>query len=518
MIIRLYCFVLLLSLSIFSFGQSVSEKDIRQDLTVFQSPLASQLKKNMSLARIRQMKDSSLKSVALAMHNGKYRSTYKLATYTPILSPVQLGKNLSIGDGYSKYEGISGIFLKGGTHIVLVEGIPKDKKVSLYIPKWLRHAPAGIEPTKDPAGWGLKRQTINIANGLNVINVSDSGGLAYINYSIEGAENLPPIKVHFVDGQVNGYFDSRKDDDQRWNELITNAIYPIMDAKGKHIQFAYPVEDLKKYTWNKGRELIQIYDSMIGLQYRLMGLEKYNLVPQNHILARVNYNYYMFRDGDGVAYMGTGSNNTMHRVLDPQKVSSGDASWGFNHEVGHVHQLRPYFNWSGLGEVSNNVFTMYVTTLLTHKSRLMESHSYDSARKEVIDARISYLQSKDLFVKLVPFWQLQLYFSGAGKNADFYPDLFQTFRQQAQSKALARHSNAADYQLNFVEQACLVSKTDLTDFFDQYGFFFVGEFPINDYGKANYKMTSQMVEACKQKIKGFHFSKPKIDISSLRDE
>src|SRR5690606_39352110 len=108
---------------------------------------------------------------------------------------------------------------------------------------------------------------------------------------------------------------------------------------------------------------------------------------------------------------------------------------------------------------------------------------------------ISFLQDPDVFNRLIPFWQLQLYFEGVGNNPDFYLDLFEAFRQQAQTEQLNARgrrggswaadrlaaSNPAVYQLNFVKKACEVSKTNLTDFFDKYGFFYVGEFELNDY-------------------------------------
>lgn len=53
----------------------------------------------------------------------------------------------------------------------------------------------------------------------------------------------------------------------------------------------------------------------------------------------MNFNYYMFRDGDGVAYLG--NDGTMRMVTDPENVLKGDARWGFSHEVGHVMQMRP---------------------------------------------------------------------------------------------------------------------------------------------------------------------------------
>lgn len=179
-----------------------------------------------------------------------------------------------------------------------------------------------------------------------------------------------------------------------------------------------------------GVELINNYDSLVYLQHHLMGLVKYGRVPTNRILSRVNYNYYMFRDGDGVAYMGAQPGYAMNLVVDPDRVILGDPCWGFSHEVGHVHQLRPYFNWGGLGEVSNNVFSLFVNTHFGTISRILDQDNYTKSRESIIDGRISYLQDEDVFNRLVPFWQLQLYFAGEGNNPDFYPDLFEAFRRQ----------------------------------------------------------------------------------------
>jgi hypothetical protein len=252
-----------------------------------------------------------------------------------------------------------------------------------------------------------------------------------------------------------------------------------------------------------------------------MGLYKYNRIPKNHLLARVNYNYYMFRDGDGVAYMGTNPGDAMPLVVKPESVIKGDPCWGFSHEVGHVHQLWPQFNWGGLGEVSNNVFSLYCTTNFGNESRLSEQKVYQRVQDSVIKKHISYLQDKDPFDRLVPFWQLQLYFSGPGNYEDFYPDLFETFRRSSQEntnrESTGRGSNPAIYQLNFIKNVCKVGKTDLTDFFDKYGFFYVGSFTINDYGDYKYNMTQEMVDKCKAEIKAMNLPKPKVDVTTLRD-
>lgn len=496
---------------------------IEKDLSHFNSPLALGLKKGIKKSDIEKIENSQLREAALSMLNKNYNLNYRAATYRAILKPEILGGQLVIGDGYSKYENITGIYLQKGENLLLVDGIAVGKTINLLVPNWNRRAPEGIEPTKDPAGWGIVRKIFPLKNGVNIITLSDFDGLAYLAYFSDKPENEKPVQLHFVNAKVNGYFDITKHTDKDWNQLIDNAVYPVIDAIGRHIQIAYPAADCKKYAYGRGLELISNYDSLIRRQHRILGLEKFKRVPKNKILSRVNYNYYMFRDGDGVAYMGTNPGNAMPLVVDPARVIKGDLCWGFSHEVGHVHQTRPYFNWGGLGEVSNNVFSLYNTTSFGNKSRISEQKNYESARKEIIEKRISYLQDKDVFNRLVPFWQLQLYFNSVGKQPDFYPNLFEAFRRQGEKEGTgngswgSRGNNPAVYQLNFIKTACEAGKTDLTDFFDNYGFFYVGEFSFDDYGKYNYKMTKEMVDEYRNWIAKRKYPKPKVDISNLVD-
>ncbi|WP_346237210.1 M60 family metallopeptidase [Niabella insulamsoli] len=509
-------------------AQSATElRSLYQDLSIFETPMATSLKKNVKRAAIDKISNAQLKQLAQALYNKTYDTKFRLANYKAWLEPTTLGQELMIGDGYSKYEGITGIYLPVGKHVILVDGIADGKEVGLLVPNWNRRAPEGIKPDKDPAGWGIHKQRFTLRNGVNIINVKDNDGLAYIDYYAEAPEQEAPIQVHFVNAQVNGYFDAALHTDQDWNKLIDHAVYPVIDAKGRHIQIAYPVEACKKYAYGRGLELIANYDSLVYRQHRILGLIKYNKVPKNHILARVNYNYYMFRDGDGVAYMGTTPGNAMPLVVDPARVIKGDPCWGFSHEVGHVHQLRPYLNWGGLGEVSNNIFSLYGTTSFGNKSRISEQKNYQKARDSIIARGICYLQDKDVFNRLIPFWQLQLYFTGAGNNPDFYPDLFEALRKQGNEERSNqrgrrggwgdRGANPAVYQLNFVKKACEVSKTDLTDFFEKYGFFWVGQFDYNDYGNYKYELTQEMADECRAAIKAMNLPLPKVDLTTLED-
>lgn len=498
---------------------SCTQKDmtpLEKDLNVFSDPLATKLKFWTSESKIEAMENADLKAVAMAIHQKQYDPQYRVASYKAHLKPETLGKELHIGSGYSKYEGITGILLKKGEQTILADGIKEGKNVNIVVPNWERHAPEGVEPTKDPNGWGLHKKVYSLKNGANVINI-ESDGLAYVDYYSESPETESDIRIHFVNDPVNGYFDVTRNTNAEWDSLLAHAVYPVIDAKGQYAQVAYPVEACKKYAAGKGVELLTNYDSMVHLQHKFIGLVKYNKVPDNRILARVNYNYYMFRDGDGVAYMGTNPGYALGMVVNPESVIKGDPCWGFNHEVGHVHQLRPYLNWGGLGEVSNNIVTLYVTTSFGNKSRLSEQKSYESARKSIIDGKISYLKDGNVFNRLVPFWQLHLYFSQNG-NPDFYPDLHEALRNNAAAmEGLNARKDVAAFQLNFVKQCCKTGQTDLTDFFTKWGFLTPVSMEMNDYGKYQIDLTQEMVDSCKAEIASWNLPLPKTDPTLLED-
>ena len=71
--------------------------------------------------------------------------------------------------------------------------------------------------------------------------------------------------------------------------------------------------------------------------------------------------------------------------------------------------------------------------------------------------------------------------------------------------------------LEFCRLACEVSNTDLTEFFDRWGFFYIGELDINDYGRYQYDILEDDVHAVKKAIADMNLPKPKVDITLLQD-
>jgi len=488
-------------------GAEADVEALKADLRFFTDPSCQQLKPRVKPENLSEFQSELMGKIAAGLLQRTYETKCRVAEYEAFPSPRELGRTLKLGDGFSRYENITGMCLESGEHVVLV-GKTRGKEISLLIPDWMRQPPTGSDPAKDPNGWGLQKDEIALHEGVNVIQVKH-GGNVYISYFDDDSRHAPRITVHFPTGRVNGYFDASQDTDRDWDRLLDQAVSPILDARGRHIQVAYPVEWLKLHTRGKGTELMANYDAMLHHHYTLMGLVKHKKVPANRILARVNFNYYMFRDEDGVAYFG--NREVMRMVADPRVVIKGDPCWGFCHETGHVLQMIPQTTWGGMTEVSCNFFSMYTVGRMGNVSRLEAQKSYASARKSIIEAnpRRSYLADEDVFNRLVPFWQLHLYFSRNG-HPEFYADVMEEMRRRPDA---GLGNDSIKNQFEFVKICCDVGKLDLTDFFEKWGFFWVGQLSVDDYGKFDFNITQEMVDATKTHILKRKYKKPASDIT-----
>lgn len=476
------------------------------DLEFFTDPSCSELKNNVK--NTRKFESQTLAAVADKMLADSYDPSYIIAQYEAYPSPQIIGETLKLGDGFSKYENMTGVYLEPGEHLVLV-GETGGRNIKLLLPNLMRKPAEGVKPTEDPNGWNLHKKEFALNEGVNIIQV-DTATNAYISYFEDNYEAAPRITVHFPTGKVNGYFDAATMGNAEWDQLLANAVSPIMDARGTHIQVAYPVEWFKEYTSGKGVELMAAYDKMLNAQYTLMGLVKYKKLPKNRVFARVNFNYYMFRDEDGVAYLG--DKGTMRMVAQPDVVVSGDPCWGFSHEVGHVMQMRP-ITWGGMTEVSNNIFSLYTSAAMGNESRLKNQKNYDTARAAIIGKNISYLHDGNPFNRLVPFWQLNLYFTQNG-FPDFYGDVMEQMRQLTN---VPEGNESIKSQFKFIEICCDVTKTDLTDFFDKWGFFWVGKISLEDYAQYDFNITQSMVDDTKKYIASKGYAKPATDLTLVKE-
>lgn len=475
------------------------------EVSLFSKENLTALKKGVGLKKIEKIKSPAIKETAILLHNNQYPLDDRFKSYEAYLSPFTLAKQLKTSP-YSQFENPTGIYFEKGDEAVLWVGDTNGFKIELRVTNW------GDENFTD--------KKYPLKEGYNRLTIEEKGN-SYISYFSEAGETNHKIDVHILGGRVNGVFDVEKDDNNRWDSLLANAASPVLDILGKKVQLAYPVESLVRESPGQGFELIQLYDSIITFQHQIMGLVKYNREPKNHIFGRVIWKGFMHADGIGAAF----HDNTMKEVANVEKLRK--SSWGVAHEFGHVNQVRPGMKWTGTTEVTNNIYSVWTQYLFNPDAPKLEREKLRDYDGPKIGGRITaYMESAfvhnqpwltqagndrwdrerprdwggDHFVKLVPLWQLQLYFAVAGENnswgnPDFYGDIF---IRAIDAPASEKEEQASYYQLEFIKNACDAAQLDLTDFFEMSRMLYPIDLWVDDYTCSQMTITEADISNVKQ--------------------
>lgn len=330
------------------------------DYVIFKDELYTQLVDGTTQTDIDALTDPFVKELAQDIFDQNYNTDYRVAEFPCLLSPHTLSAEWNTpGKLYDQLQGVTGINISKGRNVVIVSGANPNVSLTLKVVAWY----AGELVQNEHGEWigvGPAEKVYSLTNGVNIINYDNNyDGLAYISYyADENPENYSPVQVHFVYGQVNGYLTPDKTNEEM-HQICANARNTCMDLVGKHVHSVWTAKGLHDYckasdgTSLGYRQYMNVLDSLIAWEHRLLGFQKYDRVPQNKTMAYVNYTYYMFQGGYGVSFKF----DQEQRVLNCQTLmhQDGDAIWGLSHEWGHQHQMQPYFCWAGLGESSNNM-------------------------------------------------------------------------------------------------------------------------------------------------------------------
>ena len=454
---------------------------------IFADELCSQLKPNVTIDDINQLKSDAIKSMAYLLYNTPdYDTKFRINEFKAYRPLADLQSELKTSYRYNDHENPTGIFFeKGSTYIVIAQGIGDDA-VALNI----RGFSSSQYPDPQSSSYAL-------ANGINIIQTKNRGN-GYISYYTPNFQTAPKVKLHFFNGTVNGYFDiTRGDTNDDWKNLLANAKSDIMDYVGERIQGAIPVSALKQYCPTKGKELVELYDNIVKYEHEVMGIDKYNRFYGNH-MAMISVKqsgglYHASNDGFCIPI------NALEQPV-AQDLSRFDF-WGAGHELGHVNQTNGVL-WVGLTEVTNNIYSAYVE----HRLRPSGYHRlenedggfryYDFYEYSILKGG-QFLPSahNDVFVTLIPFWQLFVYTHEAGNQPDAYPALFEIMRTTDLSSM-----NDGQKQVNFMKHWCHVTKTNYLPYFKQVGMFKVVNQQISDYSTRQLTITQAMLNNLEKEI------------------
>ena len=456
---------------------------------VFADNLCTQLKAGVTKEQIEEITVDAIRNLALGIYEGTYSTKYRVAEYEPYRPVNELINELKNSYTYNNHENPTGITFKTGENIMVVaEGIG-DSPVTLQIRNF---GPSDFTTDYYP-----------LTNGINVISCKNKGN-GYINYYTSDYKTAPNVKIHFVNGTENGYFDLvRGDTNADWQQLLANAKGDCMDFRGKYIQGVFPVATLRQNCPSNGEWLVQTYDSIVSIEHDVMGLYKYNRKPKNHMavitVATSAGLYHASNDGFCVP---------VNALRDPTSPTYFDF-WGSAHELGHVNQTNGVL-WIGLTEVTNNIYSAYVEHLLRpNKYHRLENESngfryYDFMEYNIMKGgQFIPHAHNDVFCTLIPFWQLLIYTRIAGIQPDAYPDLFEKMRTMNLSGM-----NDGQKQVNFMRQWCHITKTNYLPYFEKVGMFKTVNESISDYSTRQLTITQAMLDNLKKEIEAENYPLP----------
>lgn len=488
--------------------------------TLFTDGSCSELKAGITDDDIARCEYPFFKNIAYYMMRGKYPSEFRINEFKAYPDPdIQASTHKTYP--YSLLDNPTGIAVKAGENLIVLVGDTHGYDIGLRIQNL-------DAPNED--GFGGTAYLLN--QGINKLTINEQG-LVYVTYLTKTLDdpNATPIKIHFASGTVNGYFDSQNPAHTgRWTELLGKATNRYFDVLGKYTHLTFETNDFRTYTGSDGEELINIFDQIDYNEQVMLGLEKENKMFRNRLYLNVMYKAYMYATSYHTAY----NRIVMKDICNPAKLKTSSC-WGPAHEMGHCNQIRPGVMWAGTTEVTTNIMSEYIQTVIFGQpSRLQVEdmgivyrNRYSKAWNAIIvagsphsDFRDIENHADDVFCKLVPFWQLELYFGKALgrtplKQADrggFYPSVY----EYARNKNYSGMSNG-DIQLDFVYACSKISGMNLLDFFSKWGFLTPVNKEVDDYGIKQMTVTPSMIEALKQRVNALGLPTPDVALEYISD-
>lgn len=428
---------------------------------------------------------------------GTYEAEFRVQEFQQCQHPDVMAK-INKTNGYSFLDNATGIVARKGKEFILVVGETGGDSIRIK-----------IQNLDNPDGDGYKQGSSYylLNEGLNRITPKNDG-LVYVLYHTYGEATGRKIKIHFLTGEVNGYFDIKKHKASRWQTMLKNATYKYFDVLGSSVHLTFPVESFRQYTPD-GRALIDIFDRIVFLEHEFMGLKKYNKQFKNRHYCHVVNKGYMAAPNYRTVY----GISTMEKVCDIDNLT-GIALWGPAHEMGHNNQIRPGALWHGMTEVTNNIYCLYVQEAFGIVPRIQKEVErptgtfddcwYERSMTEYFTLGLAHNENRINHCRLVPFWQLYLYLVKVEGKADFYKDLYEAIRTSPDP------ATSGDCQLEFVKKACAAAEMDLTPFFEKYGFLKPIKIEVNDYGKEIFEVTAEGVKQTLKEIKSHKY--PKLEV------
>ena len=507
--------------------------DTKSDLLgkYFTDDLYTQLKSGVTNSN--DITDSDVKAlVDNLLNDAENYKKFRVGEYKAYETIGTLQNRLKTNHQYSRYENPTGIYLETGQSCyVVVSGIGTEP-VGLKIKNWLEDNSSS---------------SYSLRNGLNYITATTEGNV-FVNYYTDEFEKASNVKIHFINAPVRGYWNQETMDNEDWVKLLEGYSADdssILFVQSEHAQLAYPISAWLQYCPTDIERLMTFYEKVQWAIRDMMGLDKYAKQTRNRQLFFATSSGPMAAGGEG-AYCPVGSLGSIMTA----DVARFDF-WGVGHEWGHNNQITPGFHWSGCGETTNNIYASWAQIhaqidfgVDSYKLRLedevtgvndysgmrggrMQTYFEEGLRKGIawqlwdgpdyhgitpnsvtvtgrdaegndIGQVTTTSRNYDHFVKLAPFWQLNLWGTLAGKCPDIIPMVIENIRTA--ENYTATYNTNGKQQINWMRLACDNAEINLLPFFEKAGLLRPIHAYIEDYGAGWNIITEEMIDELKTYI------------------
>ena len=468
---------------------------------------------------------------------------FRVGEYEPYMTTSTVRNNLKISSQYNNYENPTGVYLKAGESCLVVASGIGEYSVGVKIKNWLLN--------ENSSAYSLR-------NGLNMITAQTEGNV-FINYYTDDFEKAPNVKVHFVNAPVQGYWDQETMTNTDWKNLLKGRASndsTILITRSRHAQLAYPVCSWLKHCPTNVDSVMTLYEQVQWAERDMLGLEKYGRQVKNRQLFYATNYGFMAAGGDG-AYCHIGS---LGGIMTPD--SKNFDFWGVGHEWGHNNQVTAGFKWPGCGETTNNIPASWaqlhfsgnknwmrledensgIDSYSGMRGGRMQTYFEEGIRKGIawqlqdgpdyhgtkpseksvtgydadgknIGTVTTTSRNYDHFVKLVPFWQLNLWGTMAGKSPDIIPMVIEGIRTDA--NYTSKYNTSGKQQVNWMKLACDSTGLNLLPFFEKAGMLKPVNAYIEDYTPGWLVISTQMIDALKEHVRTKGYPTPKEEINYI---
>lgn len=470
-----------------------TEKGGFDPATIFTDASCSAIRAGLTRSQLESIISNYYRTLALALFDQTYPQEFRIQEYKAWPHPDDFSRNNRVGT-YSLCDNPTGIFVRQGDTVIVFVNDTQGYNITLDLKNYNK-----------PGGNGYWDNTYYpLYKGANKV-IADRDGLFYVFYHTSDHLTAPKIKIHFAFGKANGYYDNQKHSPADWTRILSATQYEYFDVLGAYAHLSFPTAKFKANASTTGPQLIKNYDDLVYAERDLMGYYKFpNRNPYNRSHFVVMYHNYMYSTSYHTGY----EVSTMDGLTNAANVRQ--YPWGPAHEVGHSNQHNPLLKWVGTTEVTNNIQSLYVQTQWGNVSRLTEEGRYQEAFDDLLVPQKAHCEV-NIWRKLVPFWQLQLFFSNVLDRNDFYASIYEGCRTRPTG------SNQGEYQLNFVKIVTDSAKVDLTEFFNAWGFLKPVNVRVDDYSPAQLTISTSQSLAVKNYIKNKNFPIPPYKIQYITD-